>query len=233
LEELGPLFVHPYQPDQFWILILIVSLPAIVASLYVLIRGQLPAALSSSLMILLPLVAYLLGDIHFSSLMILLPLVAYLLGDIHLMDESKRVNYCGSCHEAMSPMFETMHNDDSTLAGFHYKRGAISHQTACYSCHSGYGLSGDMTAKLAGMRHMLQTALGSEDYPLRLRRSFDIDSCLDCHAEAKPFRAIEDHRELDIQEALLARDMGCTGECHETAHPEEARHGAAAFAEAR
>jgi len=214
LEELGPLFVHPYQPDQFWILILIVSLPAIVASLYVLIRGQLPAALSSSLMILLPL-------------------VAYLLGDIHLMDESKRVNYCGSCHEAMSPMFETMHNDDSTLAGFHYKRGAISHQTACYSCHSGYGLSGDMTAKLAGMRHMLQTALGSEDYPLRLRRSFDIDSCLDCHAEAKPFRAIEDHRELDIQEALLARDMGCTGECHETAHPEEARHGAAAFAEAR
>jgi hypothetical protein len=214
LEDLGPLFVHPYQPDQFWILILIVSLPAIAASLYVLIRGQLPAALSSSFMILLPL-------------------VAYLLGDIHLMDESKRVNYCGSCHEAMSPMFETMHNDDSTLAGFHYKRGAISHQTACYSCHSGYGLSGDMTAKLAGMRHMLQTALGSEDYPLRLRRPFDIDSCLDCHAEAKPFRAIEDHRELDIQEALLAREMGCAGECHETAHPEEARHGAAAFAEAR
>ena len=214
MEDLGPLFVHPYQPDQFWILILIVSLPAIAASLYVLIRGQLPAALSSSLMILLPL-------------------VAYLLGDIHLMDESKRVNYCGSCHEAMSPMFETMHNDDSTLAGFHYKRGAISHQTACYSCHSGYGLSGDMTAKLAGMRHMLQTALGSEDYPLRLRRPFDIDSCLDCHAEAKPFRAIEDHRELDIQEALLAREMGCAGECHETAHPEEARHGAAAFAEVR
>ena len=200
MEDLGPLFVHPYQPDQFWILILIVSLPAIAASLYVLIRGQLPAALSSSLMILLPL-------------------VAYLLGDIHLMDESKRVNYCGSCHEAMSPMFETMHNDDSTLAGFHYQRGAISHQTACYSCHSGYGLSGDMTAKLAGMRHMLQTALGSEDYPLRLRRPFDIDSCLDCHAEAKPFRAIEDHRELDIQEALLEREMGCTGECHETAHP--------------
>ena len=214
MEDLGPLFVHPYQPDQFWILILIVSLPAIAASLYVLIRGQLPAALSSSLMILLPL-------------------VAYLLGDIHLMDESKRVNYCGSCHEAMSPMFETMHNDDSTLAGFHYKRGAISHQTACYSCHSGYGLSGDMTAKLAGMRHMLQTALGSEDYPLRLRRPFDIDSCLDCHAEAKPFRAIEDHRELDIQEALLAREMGCAGESHETAHPEEARHGAAAFAEVR
>lgn len=214
MEELGPLFVHPYGPDRFWILILIVSLPTIAASLYVLVRGKLPAVLSSSLMILLPM-------------------VAYLLGDIHLMDESKRVNYCGSCHEAMSPMFETMHDDDLTLAGFHYQRGAISHQTACYSCHSGYGLSGDMTAKVAGMRHMIHATLGREEYPLALRRPFDIDSCLDCHAEATPFRAIEDHRDLDIQEALLTRDMGCTGECHETAHPEEARHGAAAFAEAR
>ncbi len=164
--------------------------------------------------------------------MILLPLVAYLLGDIHLMDESKRVNYCGSCHEAMSPMFETMHDDDSTLAGLHYQRGAVSHQTACYGCHSGYGLAGDMTAKMSGMGHMIHTALGTEDYPLALRRPFNIDACLDCHAEAKPFRAVEAHRDPGLQQALVGRDMGCTGTCHVTAHPEAALNGAAAWAEA-
>jgi hypothetical protein len=214
LEELGPLFVHPYEPDRFWILIVIVSLPTIVAGLYVLVRGQLPAVLSSSILILLP------------------P-VAYLLGDIHLADESKRVTYCGSCHEAMSPLLETLQNDDSTLAGLHYQRGAVSHQTACYSCHGGYGLAGDMRAKRSGMRHMIHTAVGTEEYPLALRRPFDIDSCLDCHAAAKPFRAVEEHRDSDLQQALIGRDMGCTGECHVTAHPEAALNGAAAWAEAR
>ena len=214
MEDLGPLFVHPYEPNRFWILILIVSLPTIGAGLYVLARGQLPAALSSSILILLPL-------------------VAYLLGDIHLMNVSKRTTYCGSCHETMSPLLVTLRNDDSTLAGLHYQRGAVSHQTACYSCHSGYGLTGDMTAKMAGMGHMMHTALGTEEYPLALRRPFDIDACLGCHAAAKPFRAVEAHHDPDLQQALVGRDMGCTGACHVTAHPEAALNGAAAWAAAR
>ncbi len=214
MEELGPLFVHPSEPGRFWIVILIVSLPTIVAGLYVLFRGQLPAVLSSSILVLLPL-------------------VGYLLGNMHVLDESKRVTFCGSCHETMSPLLETLRNDDSTLAGLHYQRGAVSHETACYSCHSGYGLAGDMTAKMSGMRHMMHTAVGWEEYPLALRRPFDIDSCLDCHAEAKPFQAVEAHRDPGLQKALVGRDMGCTGACHVTAHPEVALNGAAAWAEAR
>ena len=214
MEELGPLFVHPYEPGRLWIVILIVSLPMIVAALYVLFRGQLPAVLSSSILVLLPL-------------------VAYLLGNIHVMNESKRVTFCGSCHETMSPLLETLRTDDSTLAGLHYRRGAVSHQTACYSCHSGYGLAGDMAAKMSGMGHMMATALGTAEYPLALRRPFDIDSCLDCHAEAEPFRAVQAHRDPGVQHALVGRDMGCTGTCHVTAHPEAALNGAASWAEAR
>jgi hypothetical protein len=214
LEDLGPLFIHPYEAGYFWIVVLIVSSLTIVACLWVLIRGQLPLALSSSFMVLFPV-------------------IAYLLGDIHLMNESKRVDYCGSCHESMSPLVETMREDDSTLAGLHYQRGAVSYKTACYSCHSGYGLTGDMSAKFSGIEHMIHTAMGTQAYPLTLRRPFNIDSCLDCHSEAAPFRAVEVHRDPGIQQALVSREMGCTGACHVTAHPSAALNGAAAWAEAR
>ncbi len=214
MEDLGPLFIHPYEAGYFWIVVLIVSLATVAACLWVLIRGHLPPVLSSSFI----------G---------LLPLFAYLLGDIHLMNESKRVDYCGSCHEAMSPLVESMREDESTLAGLHYQRGAVSYKTACYTCHSGYGIAGDVNAKIAGIEHMIHSALGSQNYPLSLRRPFNIDSCLDCHAEAEPFRAVEIHRDLGIQQALVARDMGCTGACHVTAHPSAALNGAAAWAEAR
>jgi hypothetical protein len=36
-----------------------------------------------------------------------------------------------------------------------------------------------------------------------------------------------------IQQALVSRDMGCTGACHPNAHPAAALNGAAAWAEAR
>ncbi len=214
MEDLGPLFAHPYEPGLFWIVVLVVSSLTIAVCLWVLVRGQLPPALSTAFLVLLPL-------------------VAYLLGDIHLMNESKRASYCGSCHESMSPLLETMREDDSTLAGIHYQSGAVSFKTACYTCHSGYGLTGDVSAKLAGVQHMLHSALGTENYPLKLRRPFNIDSCLDCHAEAKPFQAVEVHRDPGIQQALVSREMGCTGACHPSAHPSVALNGAAAWAEAR
>jgi hypothetical protein len=210
--DLGPLFTPPYEPSHFWVLVLCISLPTIAAGLIVLVRGRLPLVLSSSALILLPL-------------------FGYLLGDIHVMAASQEVTFCGSCHESMSPVLESMQTDDSTLAGLHYQRGAVPRKTACYTCHSGYGVTGDMSAKISGMGHMLHTVLGTEDYPLALRSAFDIDSCLDCHAGAKPFRAVEVHRDAGIQEALVEGQMGCTGACHVTAHPAKALLGATAWAE--
>jgi hypothetical protein len=211
VDELGPLFVHPYHPDRFWVLVLVVSLPTIAACLLVLWRGRLPDALTSSLLLILPL-------------------MTYMLGNMKLIDASQQVEFCGSCHETMSPLLESLQTDAATLAGLHYQRGAVSHETACYTCHSGYGLSGDMSAKLAGMSHMAHTVLGTAEFPLSLNRPFDIDACLDCHAEATPFRAVEAHRDPGIQQALVDRSMGCTGACHVTAHPADALNGAAAWA---
>ena len=144
------------------------------------------------------------------------------------MDASKEVEFCGSCHETMSPLVEAMRHDGDSLAAVHYRGGAVSHREACYECHSGYGLYGDMGAKLAGVRHMLRAATGQYTFPLELHGSFDLDSCLECHATAEPFRAVEVHRDPDLQQQLVGGELGCTGLCHAEAHPDWALQGASA-----
>jgi ferredoxin len=174
------------------------------------VRGRLPAPLSA--------MAFL-----------LLPAFAYVLGDLHVLEESKKVTFCGSCHETMSPIVAAIQDDDETLAGRHFQIGAVSHADACYKCHSGYGIWGGVGAKTAGIMHMLNTVTGSYEFPLQPRRVFDIDSCRSCHAEAKPFRAVEIHRDPDMQAALLTGEMSCTGMCHPAAHPDWALNGASAL----
>jgi ferredoxin len=74
---------------------------------------------------------------------------------------------------------------------------------------------------------MIHTVTGNYQFPLQHAGPFDIDSCRTCHAQAEPFRAAEAHRDPDIQRALLDREMGCTGVCHEAAHPPQALEGEA------
>ena len=82
MEDLGPLFVAPHEPDRMGLLIAVLAGVVIAVALVALVRGRLPDALSSSVLLLLPL-------------------FAYVLGDLHLLEESKRVEFCGSCHETM------------------------------------------------------------------------------------------------------------------------------------
>lgn len=212
MEPLGPLFVPPDAPDRFWILILAVVVPVMAVAVLVMVRGRLPSALSS--------MAFL-----------LLPPFGYVLGDIHLLEESKTVTFCGSCHETMSPIVTALHEDTESLAAIHFQRGRVPHADACYRCHSGYGIWGDVGAKLAGVQHMLNTVTGDYDYPLKPRATFDIDACRDCHAGTTNFRAVEAHQDPDMQQALLAGEMSCTGVCHPAAHPDWALEGAKALAE--
>jgi len=210
VEPLGPLFVPPASPDRFWILILLFAVPTMAAALYALVRGQLPAALSYAVLFLTPV-------------------FGYVLGNIHLIEESKTVEFCESCHETMQPLAEAMRSDGSTLAAVHYQRGAVSYRDACYQCHSGYGIWGDARAKMSGASHMIRTITRSYEHPLRLVGTFDIASCLDCHAGARTFRSVEAHREPAIQEALLDGDLHCTPSCHAAAHPPAALNGLAAW----
>ena len=210
MEDLGPLFIAPHEPDRTGIFIAILAGAVIAAALIALVRGRLPDALSYSALLLLPL-------------------FGYVLENFHLLDQSKRVEFCGSCHETMSPLVEAMRGDGEYLASMHYRRGAVPHDAACYRCHGGYGLWGDARAKLAGVRHMIHTVTNGYEFPIQTVGTFDIASCLDCHAQAAPFRAEATHRDPDLQQSLLSGEIGCVGLCHPAPHPPEALQGVAAW----
>ena len=206
MTDAGPLFIHPGGPDHFWILIAVFALPTIGLSIFALIRGQLPAPLSGSALVLLPI-------------------FGYVLGNLHVLDESKSVEFCGSCHVTMPPLVESMQTGSDNLAAIHYQRAGVTQKEACYDCHSGYGATGDFNAKLAGLSHMYHTIMDSERYPLKMRSTFDISSCLDCHSGSSAFRDVKGHKPLGTQNQLLSGEMSCTGACHESAHPPSALNG--------
>jgi len=214
MPELGPLFVAPHEPDRLGPVLALLAIATIAVGLAALVRGRLP-------------------DVFSFAGMLLVPLFIYVVGDLHLLEVSKKVEFCGSCHETMSPIVEAMRSDTEYLSSFHYRRGAVPHDSACYRCHGGYGLLGDTKAKMAGVMHMVRTATGWYEFPLQKVGTFDIQSCLDCHAQAAPFREQEAHRDPDLQKSLLSGELGCTGVCHSDPHPPEALEGAAAWAASR
>ncbi len=206
MEELGPLFTHPGDPSgPPSVLPIAIALLAMALCAAILIRGRL-------------------GDTLLTLGLVALPVLAFALANAVLLERSKNTEFCMSCH-IMEPLLAVVGEQEPTLASVHISRGAVRTHQSCYGCHSGYGLWGDVSAKLAGVGHMVATMTGRYELPLQIRGSYDIDACLACHAESGRFRAVVAHQLPDIQRALLAREMGCTGACHPAAHPPEALTG--------
>jgi hypothetical protein len=205
-----PLFSWPPAHrglDWLQILPIVVAIPAAAILLVGLVRGRLmPAAATAGILFL--------------------PVAAYGLGALLLMEDSKTVRFCGSCH-IMTPIVASLSAEGDSLAAVHYRRGLVSHEEACFVCHSGYGIWGTVDAKMAGIRHMLRTATNDYKFPIEHRGPFDIDSCLNCHARSATFRAVDAHKDPDTQQALFKREMSCTGICHSGGHPEDALMGPA------
>lgn len=169
-----------------------------------LVRGRLPVAFAAAGMFL--------------------PIGAYALGTYFMLEGSKHTTFCASCH-IMTPIFMSLKSDDHSLASTHYVRGLVPHEEACYTCHSGYGIWGGVDAKMGGIMHMVRTVTGSYELPIKLRGTFDIDSCLGCHAAAPAFRKVAAHQNEELQKQLLAHEISCTGLCHPAAHPASALNG--------
>jgi cytochrome c nitrite reductase small subunit len=205
-----PLFSWPPPHrglDWLQILTIVAAVPAAAILLVGLVRGRLmPAAATAGI--------------------VFLPVAAYALGALLVMEDSKTVSFCGSCH-IMTPIVASLNADGDSLAAIHYRSGRVSHDAACFVCHSGYGIWGTVDAKMAGVRHMLRTVTRTYVFPIEHHGPFDIDSCLNCHARAATFRAVAEHQDPDTQQALFKREMSCTGVCHPAAHPEDALKGPA------
>ena len=133
---------------------------------------------------------------------------------------AKSVAFCSSCH-VMSGFVEDLQNPDSEhLASLHYQfRWIAEHQ--CYTCHSDYGLFGDVQAKFAGLRHVWFNYLGGYELPLKIRGTYDNRRCLFCHGPAKSYREVPEHQKNES--AIASSETSCVAaKCHVSPHPESA-----------
>jgi len=123
--------------------------------------------------------------------LILAPL-GYVLNAGLAVSGAKSVAFCGSCHVMDGYVADLQNPDSEHLAAQHYQfRWIADHQ--CYTCHSDYGLFGDVQAKMAGLRHVWFYNVGGYELPLKIRNRYDNQRCLFCHGPVKGYREVPEH----------------------------------------
>jgi hypothetical protein len=76
-----------------------------------------------------------------------------------VMEYTKQVNFCGSCHQAMQPYLDDMLKPGhQSLAALHFQDRFAPTQagTECYSCHVDYGVHGTLVAKVGRAARCVQ-----------------------------------------------------------------------------
>ena len=132
-----------------------------------------------------------------------------------VMEETKTVKSCGSCH-VMQPFVNDMIKGESrTLAARHYQNRWIP-QDQCYTCHSTYGLHGSFVAKSTAIRHWLLYVTGTWGDPIQHNGPYPNANCLACHANAQRFANGASHRALAAD--LATNRVSCL-QCHGPPHP--------------
>ena len=118
--------------------------------------------------------------------------------------------------------------DSEHLAAQHYQnRWIADHQ--CYTCHSDYGLFGDMQAKMAGLRHVWFYNVGGYEMPLKIRDRYNNQRCLFCHGPVKGFQEESAHEKN--MAAIASSEKSCiSAACHVSPHPKEAASAESAHA---
>jgi len=151
--------------------------------------------------------------------LVLAPL-AYLLNAGLAISGAKSVAFCDSCHVMNAYVADLQNPDSEHLAAQHYQfRWIAEHQ--CFTCHSDYGLFGDMQAKMAGLRHVWFYNFGGYELPLKIRGTYNNQRCLFCHGPTKNFQ--EESKHEKNMAAIASSEKSCIGgSCHVSPHPKEA-----------
>lgn len=145
---------------------------------------------------------------------LLLPVVFFAtLGSV--LEETKSVQSCASCHVMESFVKDLTDPKSETLASAHFRNKWIP-ENQCYSCHTSYGVHGTLEAKLGGLRHWALYVTGSWKEPIRYRGKYPNSNCLACHGGTPKYEAVKTH--VKNAAALLADTKSCAS-CH-TPHPE-------------
>jgi nitrate/TMAO reductase-like tetraheme cytochrome c subunit len=150
--------------------------------------------------------------------LVAVPAAAAGVANYHTFVGVHEVDACNRCH-VMRPMVNDMMDPQSdTLAARHYKNRWIP-RDQCYGCHSDYGLSGDLAAKMEGFRHLARYTTRTYTEPIQYRGVFDNDNCLKCHLNMPRFEAVASHH--TVKGSLGKNEMSCLN-CHGLSHPTRA-----------
>lgn len=150
---------------------------------------------------------------------VVIPAATAAVANYHTFEGVHHVEACARCH-VMRPMVNDMRNPSSdTLAARHYRNRWIP-QDQCYHCHSDYGLSGNLEAKMTGFRHLARYTTRTYHEPIAGRTSFNNENCYKCHRGATRFEAVASHQ--SVKELLSTSAMSCLN-CHGRAHPTRAQ----------
>lgn len=160
-----------------------------------------------------------LSRLNYRSLMIVgmlaLPLVVVLSTGTTVLETTKTVESCASCH-VMDPFVNDLFDDESsTLAARHKKNGWIS-EYQCYTCHTTYGAHGTFEGKRDGFRHWLLYVTQTWEDPISFAGSYPNQNCTACHGGTQKFREVDSHQALS--DRMRANEVSCTS-CHGPAHP--------------
>jgi len=157
------------------------------------------------------------GTYHWILLFFLfvLPTTATLTSTATVMEGTKAVEACASCH-VMQPFVNDLSDPNSpTLAARHYKNNWISREQ-CYSCHVTYGAAGTIEGKRDGFRHWLLYITNTYHDPIKYTGSYSNSNCMYCHEGTTKWDRVKSHNAL--AEDLSSDRIACL-RCHGPPHP--------------
>lgn len=145
----------------------------------------------------------------------LLPLAATWSTTATVMEGTKSVQACRSCH-VMHPFVNDMTSASSpTLAARHYRNNWIA-KDQCYACHVTYGATGTLAGKRDGFRHWWHYVTNTYPDPIQHVGSYANANCLSCHQGTGKWERVKSHQTLVGE--LWADRIACVT-CHGPPHP--------------
>jgi nitrate/TMAO reductase-like tetraheme cytochrome c subunit len=124
---------------------------------------------------------------------------------------------CSQCH-TMDPWVADMKDPQSkTMAANHYRNRWIN-EDQCYTCHTGYGLAGNVNAKLSGLSHVIHYYFTGVPDEIRIKRPIPAATCLHCHEGTPKYLKVDQHVDAEMQPKIVSGELSCF-ECHEAPHP--------------
>lgn len=154
--------------------------------------------------------------------LLIMPILMIQVGVTKGLHDSKKKEFCTSCHEMQTYDLSLQIDDNEYLPAVHYQNHLVPEATACYTCHTDYTLYGDVAAKFNGLKHVWVHYFGEVPEPgeIKLYNPYPNDNCLQCHRGARRFEKKASHTTDGVTlELLYTNQKSClSAGCHDKIH---------------